>query len=445
MTALLEGVLVLDFTHWIAGPYAGLFLADMGAEVIKVEPPEGAEERRMGNLMRYQGNTRMSLTLNRGKKGLCVDLKSEEGKSIVYDLVKKADIVIQNYAPGVAKKLGIDYETFSKINNKIIFVSSTAFGESGPYQKLKGFDIIAHAASGIMAGYADELGNPRGPGGSPFIDIGTAMLNAMSAVSALYHRTQTGVGQKIETSLFNTGMALQATGFIQINKLDREMHEEMLEVLKTAHDNQMRHTQIIDKFSVMRLRNEQPDSTRDVEVPDCLHRPSDRQVFPYYRIYQTKDGYMSIAALTSRQRVILCEVLGVEDRYAHIDLGNGNDETYFYQKEVMKKIENILGEKPTAEWIAILEKAGIPCGPVNYGVTLFNDPHALAQNMIWDLDNPVSGPYKMMGNPVKFTKTPIKPTKGAPALGENTVEILKEKLGYSDEKIEELKAQKIVR
>ncbi|MBA3029583.1 MAG: hypothetical protein FP816_12360 [Desulfobacteraceae bacterium] len=109
MKSLLDGILVLDFTHWIAGPYAGQFLADMGAEVIKVEPPEGAEERRMGNAQRYMGNTRMSLTLNRGKKSLCLDLKHEEGKKIIYDLVKKADIVIQNYGPGVAKKLGIDY------------------------------------------------------------------------------------------------------------------------------------------------------------------------------------------------------------------------------------------------------------------------------------------------------------------------------------------------
>ncbi|MBN1382477.1 MAG: CoA transferase [Deltaproteobacteria bacterium] len=444
MAALLDGILVLDFTHWIAGPYAGLFLADMGAEVIKVEPPEGAEERRMGNLKRYRGNTRMSLTLNRGKKGLCVDLKSEEGKKIVYDLVKKADIVIQNYAPGVAKKLGIDYETFSKINDKIIFVSSTAFGESGPYQFRKGFDIIAHAASGIMGGYADEEGNPRGPGGTAFIDIGTAMLNAMSAISALYYRTQTGIGQKIETCLFNTGMALLATGFIEIDRLDKEMHEEMREILKTAHANNMRHTQIIDAFAKLRLRNEQPGSTRDVEVPDCNHRPSDRQVFPYYRIYQTEDGYMSIAALTAKQRMRLCEVLNVEDKYAYLDLGNGSDETYFYQKEVMKKIEDILGEKPTNEWIKLLEDAGIPCGHVNYGVTLYDDPHALAQNMIWSLDNPVSGPYKMMGNPVKFTKTPIKQTMGAPALGEHTREILK-KLGYANEKIEALKEQKIVR
>jgi crotonobetainyl-CoA:carnitine CoA-transferase CaiB-like acyl-CoA transferase len=444
MSTLLEGILVLDFTHWIAGPYAALFLADMGAEVIKIEPPEGAEERRTGNLKRYQGNTRMSLTLNRGKKGLCVDLKSEEGKKIIFELVKRADIVIQNYAPGVAKKLGIDYETFSQINDKLIFVSSTAFGESGPYQFRKGFDIIAHAASGIMAGYADEEGNPRGPGGSPYIDIGTAMLNAMSAVSALYYRSQTGIGQKIETCLFNTGMALQATGFIQIDKLDREMHAEMLDILKTARDNNMHHTQVIDKFSVMRLRNEIPGSTREVEVPDCNHRPSDRQVYPYYRIYQTKDGYISIAALTAKQRISVSEVLGVEDKYAYLDLGNGSDETYFYQKEVMKKMEDVLGEKPLNEWIQILEEVGVPCGPVNYSVNLYQDPQAIDQNMVWSLENPVSGPYKMMGNPINFTKTPIKPTKGAPALGENTVEIL-HRLGYADEKIEELKAQKIIK
>jgi formyl-CoA transferase len=445
MASLLDGILVLDFTHWIAGPYCGLFLADMGAEVIKVEPPEGAEERRMGNLERYKGNTRMSLTLNRGKKGLCVDLKSEEGKKIIYELVKKADIIIQNYGPGIAKKLGIDYETLSKINDKIIFVSSTAFGESGPYQFRKGFDLIAHAASGIMAGYADDDGNPRGPGGSPYIDIGTAMLNAMSAISALYYRTQTGIGQKIETSLFNTGMALLATGFIQIDRLDNDMHKEMLDVLKTAHDRNMKHTQIIDQFAKLRLRNEQPGSEREIEVPDCNHRPSDRQVFPYYRIYQTKDGYISIGALAAKHRTNMCKVLGVEDQYAYLDLGNGNDETYFYQKEVMKKVETTLGEKTTAEWVKILEDAGVPCGPMNYGVTLFHDPHAIDQNMVWSLDNPVSGPYKMMGHPIKFTKTPVKPTKGAPALGEDTVDVLKKKLGYTDEQITALKAQKIVR
>lgn len=444
MKSLLDGILVLEFTHWIAGPYAGLFLADMGAEVIKIEPPEGAEERRMGNTQRYQGNTRLLLTLNRGKKGLCVDLKSQAGKKIIYQLTEKADIVLQNYAPGVAKKMGIDYETLSKINNKVIFISSTAFGESGPYSLRKGFDIIAHAASGVMSMYADEMGNPKGPGGSAYVDIGTAMLNAMSAIAALYYRTQTGVGQKIETSLFNTGMALLAGGLIRIEKLDNELYQNMLEVLKTARANNMKHTQIIDRFALMRLRNEEPDSTRAIEVPDCNHRPSDRLVFPYYRVYQTKDGFMSIAALTSRQRLAMCAVLGVEDKFAHRSLGDRDDQTYFHQKEVMKKIESILGEKTTNEWIEILEQAGVPCGPLNYSATIFDDPHALAQNMIWSLENPVSGPYKMVGNPVEFTKTPIKPTKGAPALGENNVEILK-RLQYSNEQIEELKKEGVIK
>lgn len=440
----LDGILVLDFSHWIAGPYAGMLLADMGAEVIKIEPPEGAEERRMGNRERYKGNTRLSLTLNRGKKGLCVDLKQEAGKKIIHQLVEKADIVIQNYAPGVAQRLGIDYDTLSRINGKLIFVSSTAFGESGPYKTRKGFDIIAHAASGVMAGYADELGNPRGPGGSPYIDVGTAMLNAMSAVTALYHRSQTGEGQKIETCLFNTGMALQASGFIKIEKLDNELHKEMKEVLRTARQKDMKHTQIIDRFSEMRLRNEQPESTRDVEVPDCNHRPSDRLTYPYYRIYQVRDGFMSIAALTVKQRISVGEVLGIEDKYAHIDLGNGTDEMYFYQKEIMKKIEERLGEKTRDEWIDNLEKAGVPCGPVNYSVDLFDDPHAMDMNMIWSLENPVSGPYKMVGNPIKFTKTPIKPTKGAPVLGQDTTEILRI-LRYDDQQIEELRNQAVVK
>jgi crotonobetainyl-CoA:carnitine CoA-transferase CaiB-like acyl-CoA transferase len=271
------------------------------------------------------------------------------------------------------------------------------------------------------------------------------MLNAMSAIAALYHRSQTGLGQKIETSLFNTGMALQANGFIKIEKLDQEMYAEMSEVLKTAHDNNMRHTQIIDKFSTLRLRNEEPGSTREVEVPDCNHRPSDRQVYPYYRIYQTKDGYMSIAALTAKQRLSTSETLKIEDKYASQDLGNGTDETYFYQKEVMKQMESVLGTRPTNEWIHILEAAGVPCGNVNYAATLFDDPHAIDHNMVWDLENTVSGPYKMIGHPVKFTKTPVKATKGAPVLGEDTTDILKNKLGLSDEKIAELKVRNVVR
>ncbi|MFX1311470.1 MAG: CaiB/BaiF CoA transferase family protein, partial [Promethearchaeota archaeon] len=266
MSSILDGILVLDFSEYIAGPYCGFMLADLGAEVIKIEPPDGSEERKWGRSRRYKGNTRMALTMNRGKKSLCLDLGKEEAKKIVYRLVEKADIVIQNFAPGVAKRLGIDYETLSAINKRLIFISSTAFGEIGPYQNRKGFDIIAHAASGIMAHYADEEGKPRGPGGSPYVDIGTAMLNAFSAVAALLNRTKTGEGQKIETSLFTTGLALQATGFSYIEKLDNERHQEELEFLDTSFREGKTHTQIIDDLAYLRRRYEMPESTRILDV-----------------------------------------------------------------------------------------------------------------------------------------------------------------------------------
>src|SRR5262249_36670251 len=158
------------------------------------EPVDGAEERRLSSRERYHGNSRMSLAYNRGKECIALDLRKPEGRDVLYKLMPKVDVVVQNFAPGVAKKLGVDYETLSVLNKGIIFLSSTAFGEVGPYQKRKGFDIIAHAASGIMSNYADEDGIPRGPMGVNYVDISTGMFNALGVVAALFHRQRTGEG-----------------------------------------------------------------------------------------------------------------------------------------------------------------------------------------------------------------------------------------------------------
>ena len=444
MSGILDGILVLDFSEYIAGPYCGFLLADLGAEVIKIEPPDGSEERRWGRSQRYKGNTRMALTMNRGKKSLCLDMGKEEARKIVYRLVEKADIVIQNYTPGVAKKLGIDYDTLSTINKGLIFISSTAFGEIGPYQNRKGFDIIAHAASGIMARYADEDAKPRGPGGSPYVDIGTGMLNAFSAVAALFSRMKTGEGQKIETSLFNTGMALQATGFAKIEELDKERHQKELDLLSSAFRDGKTHTEIIDALSYLRLRYEMPESTRTLEVPDCNHRPADRYSFPYYRIYETANGFISIAALTSRQRKYVCEVIDIYEKGAEVEFSEINDEVINHQKVMTDQIEKRFREKTNEEWIEALEKAGVPCGQVNYSANLFYDPQVKATNMIWDLENRELGSYKMVGHPVRFTKNPVKPGKGAPTLGEDSVSIL-EQFGYNKNEIEELKKQAVIK
>ncbi|UCD85311.1 MAG: CoA transferase [Deltaproteobacteria bacterium] len=444
MSLPLEGIVVLDFSEYIAGPYSGALLSDLGAEVIKVEPLDGAEERRIGNKERYQGDTRMALTVNRGKRSICVNLQEEEGRKIVYRLVEKADITIQNYAPGVAEKLGIDYETLSRINPRLIFISSTAFGDIGPYRQRKGFDIIAHAASGIMFYYADEEGNPRGPGGPTYNDIGTGMLNALGAVTALMMREKTGEGQKIETSLFHTGMAFQTQKVVYIDKLDRKQLEEEFEILRTAHQQGKRHTNIIDEFAELALRYDQPDTTRPIEVPDCYHRPPDRQTAPYYRIYETANGYMGIAAVNRKHREGVGRILGIKDEGVDRDIGNVPDDIYYHQKEVMREIESQLKKKTTEEWIKIFEDEGVPCGQVNYSSNFYDDPQAVAVNMIWELENRAMGKYKMAGHPVRYLKIPVKPQKGAPTLGEHTDEILTQ-FGYTNEEIAKFRKSQVVR
>jgi len=444
VTSLLSGVTVVDISEYIAGPYCGSLLADLGARVIKVEPPDGAEERRLGSRTRYRGNTRMALAYNRGKESLAIDLRKPEGREVLYRLIPQADVVIQNFGASAAKKLGIDYEALSAIKADLIFVSSTAFGEVGPYQKRKGFDIIAHAASGIMSNYADEDGAPRGPGAINYIDIGTGMFNALGIVAALYHRTKTGEGQKIETSLFSTGLALQSQNLIHIDRLDERQHAAELELLRTARQQGKKHTAVIDEFAEMRLREDLPDTTRPVEVPDCAHRPTDRQVYPYYRVYPTGDGYLSIAALNRGLREKLCAVLEIDDPHTGVDLGNASDAVYYEQKALMRAIEQRLLQKPNVHWLAQLEAAGIPCGPVSYRPNLYEDPQVQALDMMWKLENAELGAYRSPGHPIRFSKTPAVKSSGTPTLGQHTRALLSE-LGYTEEQIAGLQQGSVVK
>jgi formyl-CoA transferase len=444
VTALLDGITVLDISEYIAGPSCGSLLADLGARVIKVEPPDGAEERRLTSPERYRGNTRIALAFNRGKQSLALDLRQPEGRAVLYKLVARVDVVIENLAPLAARKLGIDYPSLSAINPRLIFLSSTAFGDIGPYHQRKGFDIIAHAASGVMSNYADELGVPRGPGAIPYVDIATGMFNALGIVGALYHRQRTGEGQKLETSLFSTGLALQAHTVLHIDGLDARQHATELETLRTARRDGKTHTQVIDEFAELRLREDLPDTARPIEVPDCAHRPTDRQVYPYYRVYPTSDGYLCIAALNRSLRDKLCAVLEVDDPHVHVDSGTSSDRAYDDQKALMREIEQRLMQHPNAHWQARLEAVGVPCGPVNYRANLYEDPQVQALGMMWQLHNRELGGYRMPGHPIRFSGTPAHATTGAPVLGEHSDALLDE-LGYTPDEIAALKQSGIVR
>jgi crotonobetainyl-CoA:carnitine CoA-transferase CaiB-like acyl-CoA transferase len=441
---LLKGITVLDISEYIAGPYCAALLADMGARVIKIEPPDGAEERRLGNRERYLGNTRMALAYDRGKESLALDLRKAEGREVLYKLLPQADVVIQNFPPNVAQKLGVDYETLAKLRPSLIFVSSTAFGEVGPYHKRKGFDIIAHAASGIMSNYADEDGAPRSPGAINYIDICTGMFNALGVVSALLHRQRTGEGQKVETSLFATGLALQAQNVVHVDRLDEQHHARALELLRTARETGKQHTQVLDVLAEMRLREDMPKTTRPIEVPDCAHRPADRQVYPYYRVYQTGDGYLSVAALNRGLREKVCAMLEIADPHTEVDIGNTSDEVYFAQKKVMQIIEDRLMQHPNAYWVERFEAAGIPCSPINYRAHLYTDPQVQALDMMWELQNEALGSYKAPGHPVRFSKTPAVKGKGTPVLGQHTEALLRE-AGYREEEIARMRAEGVVR
>jgi len=233
-------------------------------------------------------------------------------------------------------------------------------------------------------------------------------------------------------------MALQAMQMIHVDSLDTQQHEEEVHILKTAHAQGMKHTQIIDRFAEMRLRADLPDTTRPIEVPDCLHRPSDRQTYPYYRVYETGDGYISIAALNRGLREKVCALLEVTDAHIERNSGDISDTAYFKQKNIMRTIEATLKTNTSDHWLKKLEAAGIPCGRVNYRSDLYQDEQARALNLMWELDNRDLGKYKATGNPIRFSKTPVQPKSGSPVLGEHSEQVL-QTFGFDSEEIAALK------
>ncbi len=393
----LEKMKVLDLTQVMAGPFCCQILADMGADVTKVEPRETGESARrsMGFKMEHGEDTAAFVAINRNKKSITLNLKEEAGREIFYKLACDADVLVENYRPGVTKKLGVDYETLKEINPRIIYASVSGFGQTGPYAMRAGYDLIAQGMSGVMS-VTGEPGGPPAKCGVPIGDLSAGMFCAIGVLSAYIAREETGRGQHIDTSLFEGALALS--------------------IWETA---------------------ELWASGRIPKPFGSAHR-----LTAPYQALKTSDGYINVGANTQRLWARLCEAIGreglIEDpRFDTNDLRMEN------RAELAEELEKTLAEKTTDEWVDILLDAGFPAAPIHNYQQVFEDPHTIARGMMVEMDHPIEGRVKGLGIPVKLSETPGSIRRPAPLLGEHTEETLSG-LGYSGEEIADLRERKVI-
>ena len=390
----LEGLRVIDFTQAMAAPFGTMNLADMGADVIKIEPPVTGEPTRELSSVTQNGHSATFMTMNRSKRGLTVDLKTPEGVLIVKRLAKTADVFVQNYRPGVAERLGLGYEALSAVNPRLIYCSVSGFGGTGPYAARGGYDLIAQGMSGIISVTGDE--DAPAKSGVPLSDLCAGLFAAYGILCALEYRERTGLGQLVDTSLLEAAMALtvwESTEYWVTGQAPRP--------LGSAH----------------------------------------RLTAPYQAV-RAADGYFNVGANNDKLFEGLCRAIGRPElrddaRFATSAL------RMEHRAALIEAIEKTTAGEPSAHWLRHLEHAGVPSGPINTYAEALADPHTLARQMVVDLMHPGAGPIKALGIPVKLSDTPGAVDRPAPLLGQHTADILTE-LGYTDAEQQALTDQGVI-
>lgn len=388
MNSPLRGIRIIDLTQFIAGASATQLLGDLGAEVIKIEPPKGELVRKVMAGPKFQDDSYMYLAFNRNKKSITLNLKSESGRKVFYDLVKISDVVIDNFRADAIKKLRADYETLKRINPLIISISISGYGDSGPSSNLPCFDIVAQAESGV-ASITGEADGPPVKCGPAIIDIGAGIFGALAVVSALYNRNQVGTGQRIDLSLLDVGIYFMAChiGYYACSQ----------------------------------------------EIPRRLggrHIASNP-----YGIYPTKDGYMAIGISWPK----IAEILGLQDMINDPRFTDA-DSRFKHRKELDEIITTALQKKGAQEWVRILRSADISASMVNNIEEAIRNEQVIHRNMILDTKHPKGGSIRLAANPLKRSDRLIKEGyTPPPLLGQHNKEVFINLLGYLEDNLDFLK------
>ncbi|WP_313500119.1 CaiB/BaiF CoA transferase family protein [Stutzerimonas nitrititolerans] len=392
----LQNMKVLDISQIMAGPYCTMVLGDMGAEVIKVEKANGGDDsRQMGPYI--NGESSCFLQINRNKKSISLNLKDSRARDIFYRLACEADVIVENYRPGVTRSLEIDYETISRINPGIIYCSISGYGQTGPYSSRGGFDLVAQGMSGLMS-MTGEPGRRPVKTGVAVYDIGGGITAIYSILAAYIHKQNTGEGQHIDIAITECGLpwfSWEAAAYFAEGRVP------------------------------------QPTGSR--------HRVS----APYQAV-RAEDGYLMLGCANQRTWERLCrDVIGREDLLADERFVTNSDRAR--NVEALEGIlEDILSRQPIAHWLECCDAAGVPAGPINDFAQAMQDEHYLARGMVQEVEHPVVGRMKTIGFPFKFSRTPLQIRRPAPLFAEHTDEVL-QGIGLSDEEIRGLRDEGCIR
>ena len=418
MSGPLDGIKVIEFTQIIAGPFGGMLLSDMGAEVIKIEPLEGDPWR--GHNEFLPNESRNFIGLNRGKRSLPLNIKDPEGLKIVHKLVETTDVVISNARPDVPKKLGIDYETLSKINPQIIYCDNTSFGRKGPDNWRPGYDLVIQAMSGLIAGENKLEDDIPKPSAIAVSDYTTGVVIAWGVSAALYARERTGQGQRIETSLLNTALALQAN-FIELEEYNKPQHEGFTETISALREANT-------DYSIMR------DQHQELFGNNIRFKM-------YYTTYATSNGIIAVGCLNETLRRKASKIIEINDPIFESPPRHASEDEY---ENMYTNAKNNIRSNTTNYWLDKFDTVGVPAGPVKFVQELLEDEQILENDMLVELEHTSAGKVKMISPLLKMSDTKLNPKLASPMLGEHTDEILGD-LGYSKEKISELKNKNITK